>query len=71
MVGVVVELVVDLLALVRQSRWASAPTVLAPWARFARRVGLTVAGRLVTALLNAASGLRGVDALTRGDGRGD
>ena len=44
-VGVVVEFV-------RHSRAASVASVLAPWLRFACKVGLTDGGRLATALLN-------------------
>jgi hypothetical protein len=48
-VVVVVEWVVACVLVVWQSRCASTPTVLAPWRRFVRSVGLTVAGRAVTA----------------------
>jgi hypothetical protein len=48
-VDVVVELVVGREGVVWQSRWASTPTVLAPCSRLVRSVGLTVAGRFVTA----------------------
>ncbi len=51
----VLELVVGLVEVVRQSRWASTATVLAPWSRFVRKVGLTVAGRFVTVWANAAT----------------
>jgi hypothetical protein len=51
-VVVVVGRVVDGAVVGWQSRWASAPTVLAPWRRLVRSVGLTVTGRLVTASAN-------------------
>jgi hypothetical protein len=47
-VGVVV---VWCVVVVRQPVAASSPTVLAPWMRLARRVGLTDAGRFPTAWL--------------------
>ena len=50
--GVVVEELVESEVDAWQSRRASAATVLAPWRRFVRSVGLTVAGRFVTASAN-------------------
>jgi hypothetical protein len=54
-VFVVEVLVLGLVELVPQSRCASTPTVLAPWRRFVRSVGLTVTGRLVTVCAKAAT----------------
>jgi hypothetical protein len=51
-VGVVVEELVESELVAWQLRRASAATVLAPCRRFVRSVGLTVAGRFVTASAN-------------------
>lgn len=55
--GVVVEFVVGCEVVVWQSRCASTPTVLAPCRRLVRSVGLTVAGRFVTASANDTTAL--------------
>ncbi len=47
-VVVVDDEVLGVVEAVAQSRWARTPTVLAPWRRFVRSVGLTEAGRFVT-----------------------
>lgn len=52
---VVEGVVVGAVVVVRQSRWDASLTVLAPWSRFARSVGLTVPGRLLTELANEAA----------------
>jgi hypothetical protein len=57
LVGVVAFVCVVGVVVLAQSLAASSLTVLAPWLRFCERVVLTVAGRLVTALVRAAEAL--------------